>query len=61
MSEQADGGKHSGDRHMDLSQYATRPTGATLFLRTFLPWQFIRFLVINAKILLMTNRNEKLD
>lgn len=60
MREQIGNNTPSGGRHTDLSQYATRPTGVTLFLRTFLPWQFIRFLVINAKILLMTIRNEKL-
>ncbi|MBW4026267.1 hypothetical protein [Acidipila rosea] len=43
-----------------LSEYATVPTKATVFMRTFLPWQIIRFLVINAKIMSMTRRNEKL-
>lgn len=47
-------------RYNKLSDYATRPTRMTLFFRTFLPWQFIRFLVINAKIIRMTLQNEKL-
>jgi hypothetical protein len=28
-----------------------RPTRATVFLRTFIPWQLWRFLVINLKML----------
>ncbi|HEV2274351.1 MAG TPA: hypothetical protein VGR96_09310 [Acidobacteriaceae bacterium] len=47
--------------HRALWEYATTPTRATLFLRTFLPWQIVRFLIINAKILSMTLRNEGLD
>lgn len=47
--------------HRALWEYATTPTNATLFLRTFLPWQILRFLFINAKILSMTLRNEGLD
>jgi len=31
--------------------YATRPTKATLFFRTFLPWQLVRFAAINLKML----------
>jgi len=29
----------------------TRPTWVTRFFRTFLPWQFVRFVVINLKML----------
>lgn len=29
----------------------TKPTATTRFFRTFLPWQLIRFLVINLKML----------
>lgn len=47
-------------RFNTASDYATRPTGFTLFMRTFLPWQIVRFLVINVKILLMTLQNERL-
>jgi hypothetical protein len=32
---------------------APRPTEFTLFLRTFLPWQFLRFIVINIKMTVM--------
>lgn len=30
--------------------YATKPTAATRFWRTFLPWQMWRFLRINLKM-----------
>jgi hypothetical protein len=29
----------------------TRPTAGTRFLRVFLPWQLVRFVVINLKML----------
>ena len=29
---------------------AAVPTGWTIFLRTFIPWQMVRFVVINAKM-----------
>jgi hypothetical protein len=32
---------------------APRPTKTTLFFRSFLPWQLIRFLVINLKMTVM--------
>jgi hypothetical protein len=31
--------------------YATTPTRATIFWRTFLPWQLWRFVVINLKMI----------
>ncbi len=31
--------------------YPPVPTGFTLFMRNFVPWQFVRFLVINFRIL----------
>ncbi len=37
--------------------YATKPTGATLFLRTFLPWQIWRFVRINLKMLVIIARS----
>ncbi len=39
--------------------YATRPTKATLFLRTFLPWQAWRFVVINLKMLRIIARSHR--
>lgn len=44
---------------MQASAQATRPTGFTVFLRTFVPWQFVRFLVINLKMIRMTRINER--
>lgn len=45
--------------HMRASVYATRPTKFTVFLRTFLPWQLVRFVVINLKMMNMIRLNER--
>ncbi|MBK7929693.1 MAG: hypothetical protein IPJ98_20090 [Bryobacterales bacterium] len=37
--------------------YATKPTRGTVFLRTFLPWQIIRFIKINLKMMAMIRRS----
>lgn len=37
--------------------YATKPTSGTLFLRTFLHYQFWRFLAINLKMVSMIRRS----
>ena len=39
--------------------YAPRPTRFTVFLRTFLPWQVIRFAVINLKMLRIIARSHR--
>ena len=31
--------------------YAAMPTKTTLFWRSFVPWQLIRFIVLNVKII----------
>lgn len=36
---------------------ATRPTRLTIRLRTFLPWQLLRFAVINLKMLRIIWKN----
>ena len=36
--------------------YVTRPTGWTVFLRTFVPWQLWRFVRINAKMIRIIRR-----
>lgn len=36
---------------------ATRPTRFTVWLRTFLPWQLVRFAAINLKMLRIISRN----
>ena len=37
--------------------YATKPTRFTVFLRTFLPWQLVRFAFINLKMLRIIRRS----
>ena len=37
--------------------YATRPTKSTIFWRTFLPWQLVRFAAINLKMLRLIVRS----
>ena len=39
--------------------YVSRPTQRTLFFRTFLPWQLIRFLWINFKMLVMIRKSHQ--
>jgi hypothetical protein len=35
----------------------TLPTATTRFFRTFLPWQFVRFVVINLKMLRIISKS----
>ena len=37
--------------------YATKPTRFTLFMRTFVPWQLVRFAYINLKMLRIIARS----
>lgn len=39
--------------------YSTKPTWWTRFLRTFIPWQIVRFAVINLKMLVLIRRSHK--
>jgi len=43
----------------DQAALATVPTAATRFLRTFVPWQALRFLIINLKMLLLIRRSHR--
>jgi len=44
--------------HLDPAfSSATRPSRLTVGLRTFLPWQLVRFVVINLKMLRILWRN----
>lgn len=43
--------------HLTEQFYATKPTRLTVFLRTFLPWQLVRFVVINLKMLRIIARS----
>jgi len=38
---------------------APRPLRSTLFLRTFVPWQIVRFLSINLKMMRMIRMGHK--
>ena len=44
--------------HMKPSHYATKPTRFTLFLRNFIPWQMVRFMVLNTKMMMVTRKNK---
>lgn len=39
--------------------FATRPTRWTLFLRTFIPWQVVRFVAINLKMVRLIGRSHR--
>jgi len=43
--------------HLTEQFYATKPTGFTVFLRTFLPWQLVRFAFLNLKMLRIIRRS----
>ena len=43
--------------HLTEQFYATKPTRFTVFLRTFLPWQLVRFAFINLKMLRIIRRS----
>lgn len=43
--------------HLRQSFYATKPTRWTRFWRTFLPWEMVRFAVINLKMLVVIRRS----
>lgn len=39
------------------SQWVMRPTRWTLFFRTFLLWQLVRFVVVNVRMLIMLGKS----
>jgi hypothetical protein len=41
------------------SFFATKPTGFTRFMRTFIPWQMVRFAAINIKMLRLIIRSHR--
>ncbi len=47
--------------HLRDDFYATKPTRFTVFLRTFLPWQAVRFAAINLKMLRIIGRSHRAD
>ncbi len=48
---------HASDVTATKQFYVTKPTRTTVFLRTFLPWQLVRFAVINLKMLGIIRRS----
>lgn len=50
---------HPNDERVHLTEsfYATRPTTFTVFLRTFVPWQLLRFAIINLKMLTLIGKS----
>lgn len=47
----------SSTAHLRESFYATRPTAGTVFMRTFLPWQIVRFVMINLRMLVIIGKS----
>lgn len=45
--------------HTTEAFYASRPTRATVFLRTFVPWQLWRFAAINLRMLRVIARSHR--
>lgn len=41
------------------SFFATKPTAFTRFMRTFIPWQIVRFAVLNLKMLRIIARSHQ--
>ena len=41
----------------EQSYYPPVPTGMTRFFRTSLAWQFVRFLILNVKMLRMVRKH----
>ena len=39
------------------SFFATKPTATTKFMRTFLPWQMLRFVWINLRMIIIIRRS----
>ena len=39
------------------SFFATKPTGFTRFMRTCIPWQMVRFAIINLKMIRIIARS----
>ena len=59
MSGQTQEYTHQSKANLKASFYATKPTGITRFMRTFLPWQIWRFIRINLKMLIIIRRSHK--
>jgi hypothetical protein len=49
------GGEQPG--RVKESFFATKPTAFTRFMRTFIPWQMVRFAIINLRMLKIIARS----
>ncbi len=49
----------TSDRNDEKLRYVTTPTRRTVFLRTFLPWQLWRFVVLNLKMAEIIRRSHR--
>ncbi len=45
--------------HLRESFYATKPTPFTVFMRTFLPWQLVRFAMINLRMFVVIGKSHE--
>lgn len=45
--------------HMRESFYATKPTPLTVWSRTFLPWQLVRFVIINLRMFVVIGKSHQ--
>ncbi|MFN8587210.1 MAG: hypothetical protein U0704_05355 [Candidatus Eisenbacteria bacterium] len=45
--------------HLRESFYATKPTPFTVWTRTFLPWQLVRFAVINLRMFVVIGKSHR--
>jgi hypothetical protein len=52
-------GKITNKEPYQQAYYPPVPTGLTRFMRTSLLWQFVRFIVINFKILKLMSRSHQ--
>jgi hypothetical protein len=43
------------------SFFATKPTAFTRFMRTFIPWQMVRFAAINLKMIRLIARSHRAE
>lgn len=54
---------HKSSIAKDPEYFVTKPTAFTQFMRTFIPWQLLRFIVFNLKMIRMIGLShaKKLD
>lgn len=50
--------RSSNQNPYEQAFYPPEPTKLTLFMRQFFPWQVIRFIVINIKMIILIYKGE---